>query len=101
MSFRVTNIIDGNTIEVAGWQWQNVSGTKVKILGYTVNDDQYDRLAKSRLITLLLNKEVDLRNATKIEHRETPAEATIYCAVFLNEVDISNYFPELKQKQQS
>ena len=102
MAFRVTNIIDGETIQVAGWKWQDVSGTRVKITGYTINpnDPQFGNLAKSRLTTLLSGKDVDLRNPIKIDSSDNLGP-TINCSVFLNDIDVANYFPELRQKQQT
>jgi len=97
--FRVTDIIDGNTIKVAGWKWSTYLGSKVKILGYEPSppNTEYGMLLKNRLTTLLLGKDVELKNVVKAEKGNGDNDDLIYCYVYLNDVDISKYFPELKQ----
>ena len=99
--FRVTEIIDGNTIRVAGWVWSagSYQGTKVKIAGYTTSpaSTEYGMLLKNRLTNLLLGKDVELKNVTKADKGIVQKDDILYCSVYLNDVDISKYFPELKQ----
>lgn len=96
MAFVVTNIIDGNTIEVQGWKWVDYKGRIVKIAGYNVSS-QYDSFAKKKLITLLEGKEIELKKVIKAEKRDGDNNDVIYCSVYLNDVDIAQYFPELAQ----
>lgn len=91
--FNVTQIIDGATIEVGGWQWgENISGTKVKIVGLT--EIATSTSAKSKLEILLKGKNVELTNPQKYEGSEQPY--ILYASVFVDGVDVTEYFPELK-----
>lgn len=95
--FSVTNIINGNTIAVSGWTWKGeYSGTKVIISGYDIKNGDYDPIAKNKLEILLRDKQVELKNVIKAEKSNTSGDDTIYCSVYLNDIDISQYFPELK-----
>lgn len=93
-AFNVIEIINGNTVKVSpGWRWGNLEGDLVQIAGYK-NLPQYNSFAANKLKTLLQNTKVDLKNPTG-----TIGEGiykTILCYVYLNEIDISLYFPELK-----
>jgi hypothetical protein len=98
MPFTVTNIIDGNTIQVAGWKWGDFRGTKVKIAGYSFNgkDSNYNSFAKNRLEKLILGKEIELLNVVKAEKGIGVKDDIIYCSVLFNGVNIAQYFPELR-----
>jgi len=98
MPFTVTHIIDGNTIQVTGWKWGEFRGSKVKIMGYSFNGKgvNYNLLAKNRLENLILNKEIELQNVIRAEKSILLQDDIIYCSVFFNGVDISQYFPELR-----
>jgi hypothetical protein len=91
MAFIVKNIVNENTIEVSpGWKWGEHKGNLVSIAGYTPpNNEQTKVFTKIKLDTLVKNKEIELKNAT------SAIGTTIHCSVYLNEVDISKYFPEL------
>lgn len=92
--FTVTHIINGNTIKVQpGWTWNNVNGDLVQIKGYNVSP-AYTTLAIHRLNTLLINKQVELKNAVSTNLTINGNE--VVCSVYLNGIDISQYFPELK-----
>lgn len=93
--FKVTNIIDGNTITVDGWKWNNYTGKSVKIVGYNVNGENQNTFAKSKLEILLKEKSIELKNVQKAEFSIPPGNDTIYCEVFLNDINIAQYFPEL------
>jgi hypothetical protein len=91
MAFKVTDIIDGNTIKVSpGWKWKEVLGDTVKVFGYRQPTTEELEFTKSKLITLIDDKIVELKNPKEING------PTITCSVFLNGIDISQYFPELK-----
>jgi hypothetical protein len=95
MAFNVTNIIDGKTIEVGGWRWDNFVGTKVRIVSFDITNHELDEFAKSKLTLLLLNKSVDLVNPTKAEKGIGEKNDTLYCTVLLDGVNIVQYFPEI------
>lgn len=86
--FKVTDIINGNTIEVEGWVWKEFEGTKVVIQGYEVKEEKF---AQSILKTLILGKEVELKKVVKVDKGDEIKGDIVYCSVFLNEVDIANY----------
>lgn len=90
MAFKVTKIIDGSTIEVApAWKWDNKSGNSVKITGFIVTD-RLKQLVLLKLNTLLSGQSVDLMNPSDV------SPGLITCSVYLNGVDILQYFPEFK-----
>lgn len=103
MAFLVTNIIDANTFQVRFWKLGTQGeGTKVRIWGTTkTNDQSYNLIAMNRLKGLIENKEVDLLNPARVEKDNLSGENTLICRVILNNVDIINYFPEMKQQTQS
>lgn len=90
-TFSVKNIIDGNTIEITpNWKWGENSGSTVKIAGYNPPNATNAAFTVSKLNTLLMGKPIELKNPTEVSTN------IITCHVFLNEVDISKYFPELQ-----
>jgi hypothetical protein len=93
--FNVTDIIDGNIIAVAGWQWNGYEGKKVKIAGYNIKGSETNSFAKSKLQILLKDKQVELKNVVGAEKGIAEKDDIITCSVFLNDIDISQYFPEL------
>lgn len=95
--FKVTNIIDGCTIEVAGWAWGDYAGKVVKIQGYTIKDEKHNSFAKGKLQILLNGKMVELKNVVRAEKQSGDNSDILYCSVYLNDIDISMYFPELKE----
>ena len=96
--FKVTNIIDGTTIEVVGWAWGDYAGRLVKVEGYTIKDPQHEAFAKGKLNILLNDKMVELKNVIRAEKRQGDNNDIIHCSVFLNDIDIAQYFPELTAK---
>jgi hypothetical protein len=90
-SFKVINIIDGDTIRVSpNWVFEGRKGDIVKIFGYGTPQERSQPFAINRLRSLLLNNLVDLKNARKFN----PNSEALLCSVFLNEVDVAKYFPE-------
>ena len=91
MSFRVTKIIDGDTFEVTPvWKWDNQSGNVIRPKGYdTPEEGQFGhQAAKDKLATLILGKDVDLKNAVKITY------GRLLCDVFYNDTNIADHFPQ-------
>ncbi|MFI5171930.1 MAG: hypothetical protein ACHQFW_06040 [Chitinophagales bacterium] len=93
--FFVTEIIDGKTIRVnKNWNWDSKVGNLVKISGYRTPNIEAMKLTKTKLERLIKGKLIKLKNATMV--RKTVAgENAIFAHVFLDEIDISQYFPEL------
>lgn len=97
--FKVIEVIDGETIKtLPTWNWKNrdgkqLSGETVKIRGYNIGNKNktLTGLAKTRLENLLLNKYISLRNPVELPSGDL---RQIECMIFLNDVDISTYFPE-------
>jgi endonuclease YncB( thermonuclease family) len=91
MAFSVIKIIDGNTIQVSpNWKWKEASGDYVKIEGYSKPSLAYEELAITKLNTLIANQQVELNNPKEVSGN------VITCSVYLNRIDITQYFPELK-----
>jgi len=44
---------------------------------------------------LLKDKSVELKSPSHVHRDEVVKDYTIYCSVYLNDIDISQYFPEL------
>lgn len=95
--FKVKNIIDANTIEVTGWKWndgeQEYAGKLVKIANFNVVKG-YESIAESRLKTLIYDKTVELKGVQKVEKGSQEKNDIVYCSVYLNDIDIKQYFPE-------
>lgn len=91
-SWKVIDILSGNSISVTpSWKWNGQEGNKVVINGYLVSlpnlpNTVAEVMAKARLSSTIKDKEISLRNPTIAEN------GTIYCDVFLNDIDISKYF---------
>jgi len=91
MSFTVINVIDGDTFEVSpNWEWNNQTGSIVRISGYDTPEEGESgyKTAKEKLIKLILNKEVELKNTVRITY------SRLLCDVYYNGKNIINYFPE-------
>ena len=96
--FKVIEVVDGETIKtLPTWNWKNrdgkqLSGETVKVRGYNIDskDKSAIALAKARLENLLLNKYISLKNPVELPGDKRQIE----CMIFLNDVDISTYFPE-------
>jgi hypothetical protein len=89
--FKVIEIIDGDTIRITpDWTWNNKKGNIIKIIGYSSPLERDQKFAIKKLSGLVLNRDVELKDA-QIYAEESSA---ILCRVYLNEVDVSKYFPE-------
>lgn len=100
--FKVIEIIDCITIKtLPSWHWKNrdgkeLTGDTIRVLGYNSPTTENEKSAsKKKLESLLLNKYVVLKNPVEILDNNM---ANIGCNVFLNDVDIANYFPEFSSK---
>ncbi len=70
-TFYVTQVIDGDTIDVSpAWQWNGRSGSRVRLAG--VNAPELGQLgglaAKRRLSELVDGENVDLKNPVSISY---------------------------------
>jgi len=94
LAFKVTNVIDGNTLEVSPpWKWNDQSGIRVKAAGYTTPEEGQigHQVAKKRLRTLLSGKETELKNFVDIDYDR------LVCNVYFNGKNLADYFPEYKE----
>ena len=95
--FEVIDIIDGQTIRTKqSWHWDGSMGNKIRIVGYNVNTEitHHNEFAVEKLKTLLKpNTVVHLIEPIKVSD-----DRRLECTVKLNDVDISEYFPEFKNK---
>lgn len=91
--FKVISIIDGDTIRVSPkWLLNNKEGDIVKILGYITPPETQTTYATNKLKRMLYNQNVELKNARSY----TPDSDALLCSVYLNGVDVAQYFPEFR-----
>lgn len=95
-TFKVTEIIDGNTVRVSPiWGFEGPDGkeysdNKVRVLGLASAAD--NELTKFTLSVLLLNKEVELVNPEVVAwDRDRPI---IACKVLIDKTNVTYYFTE-------
>ena len=94
MSFKVTEVIDGDTFDVSpGWKWKKSEGKRVRPTGYNTpeKEEPYYQEKKDKLKKLILNKEVELKNAIKIIDG-----GRLLCDVYYEGKNLAEYFPECK-----
>ncbi len=90
VSFRVINIIDGDTFDVPGWEWNGQSGTRVRPTGYNAPEiNEYSgQTAKQKLEKLALGKTVEISRAYKVDRGRLVSD------VYVNGKYLAEYFPE-------
>ena len=92
--FTVCEVIDGDTFKVKnGWKWDNKTGDTVRPTGYNTpeeNERGYEE-AKRRLLNLILNGTVDIRNAQTIDDW-----GRLVADVYYKGENLADYFPEYK-----
>ena len=90
-TFKVIEIIDGDTIKVSPtWVFNDRKGDIIKVVGYNTPAEASQLFATTRLKNLLYLKEVELKTAQFFN----PDSHALYCRVFLNGVDVSKYFSD-------
>lgn len=88
--FTVTQIIDGDTFDVAPtWEWNGSVGTRVRPAGYNTPEigAPFSALATFRLRQLIGGKIVELRNGHTIDR------GRLVCEVLINGRNLAAYFP--------
>jgi len=91
MSFNVIEVIDGDTFEVSPkWEWNNQEGNIVRANGYDAPEQGQPgyQAAKDELTSLILGKEVELKNLIKITYDR------LLCDVYYQGKNLAEYFPE-------
>lgn len=99
MDFKVIEILSADEIIVEPeWVYNGLTGKKVVIWGYeTPKKGMYGfDFAKQKLKAILYKKDVKLFTPTIFKDKTT--ENKILCRVYLEGIDISNYFPEFKKR---
>ena len=89
----VSQVTDGDTFEIKGeWDWNGESGSKVRPTGYdTPERGTLDyQLMTNKLKKLIQGKEVELKNAVKIDR------GRLVCDVYYNGKYLADYFPKYK-----
>ena len=89
--FKVIKIIDGDTFDVTPqWKWNGQSGSRVRPTGYDAPEINTlaGQKAKEKLSKLILNKNIELLNAYRIDR------GRIICDVYYNGKNLAEYFPE-------
>jgi len=91
VEFRVTAIVDGDTFDVSpDWRWNGQTGSRVRPTGYDAPEIYASggQLAKAKLERLILGRQVELREAHKVDR------GRLVCDVFFNGRNLADYFPE-------
>lgn len=104
MKFKVIEIINVDTIKVSPeWFWEQPDGTKLqgnilRIWGYFTppHGTFAANYAKEKLVKILQDQMVELKNPKKITNPAEAKNTPIACDVYLNDVNIMLYFPEYK-----
>lgn len=91
MGFKVISLTDGDTFEVSpNWKWNNQTGSIIRGNGYDAPEEGEPgyQTAKEKLKNLILNKEVELKNAIRITY------GRLLCDVYYNGENLAGHFPE-------
>lgn len=95
--FIVTEIISGDEIIVEpNWLWEGFQGKKVIVFGYKTPKHHMPgyEFAINKLKEILQGKQVELKDPQFFPN--SFGYDKLVCRVYLNGVDIANYFPEFK-----
>lgn len=87
--FKVTEIVDGDTFDVSpNWKWKGESGNRVRPTGYDAAEmgTTGGQAAKNKLSRLILGKQVELREAYKVDR------GRLVCDVFFQGRNLADYF---------
>jgi len=89
MTHTVTKIIDGDTFEMTpDWEFQGQTGNVVRPRGYDTSEwgqPGYQE-AKNKLTSLILHKEVELKNPIKLTYDR------LLCDVYYQGKNLADYF---------
>jgi endonuclease YncB( thermonuclease family) len=88
-TFKVTQIIDGDTFSVTPvWIWDNKSGDRVRPKGYDAPETGTSGAASATktLSNLLVGQDIELSNAVTIDR------GRLVCDVYLNGKNLADYF---------
>lgn len=91
MSFRVHYVVDGDTFDVKpNWEWNGEKGSRVRATGYDTPElnEPGGQSAKRKLESLILHKEVELKNPKTIDRGRLVTD------VFIDGKNLASYFPE-------
>ncbi len=91
--FKVTRVVDPGTFVVSPtWEWQGDKGKYIRITGYICPgcENPIYESALKRLKNLIKGKNVELRHAYRIDSNR------LVCDVYLNGINIADFFPEFK-----
>lgn len=89
-TFTVTQIIDGDTFVVSpNWNWNGQVGNRVRPAGYDTPElgQPGASAAAARLGRLILQRQVDLGSAYRIDH------GRVVCEVFFQGRNLKDFFP--------
>ncbi|MFW6129894.1 MAG: thermonuclease family protein [Atribacterota bacterium] len=81
MSFKVTNVVDGDTFDVTPeWKWNGKTGNRIRIKNFQAPeiDEPGGEAAKRKLENLILEEKVELKDPVSIDR------GRLVCDVYLN-----------------
>ncbi len=88
-NFTVTQIVDGDTFDVSpSWIWSNQTGDRVRPAGYDAPEvgTPGAAAATARLSQLILNQQIELREAHRIDR------GRLVCEVHYRGRNLKDYF---------
>ena len=89
MQYKVTEIVDGDTFKVLpSWKFEDKEGDVVRLRGYDTPEREEPgfREAKDKLTSLILHKEVELKNPIKLTYDR------LLCDVHYQGKNLAEYF---------
>lgn len=88
MSFKVKEVIDGDTFDVTspGWKWDEKKGDRIRIANLDAPElsEKGGQAAKTKLKNLIDGKDVELKNPVTLSY------GRLVCDVYYNGKDIKN-----------
>lgn len=90
-SFKITNVIDGDTFDVAPqWKWNGQTGARVRPTGYDAPElhEYGGQAAKDKLSRLIYGQQVELGTAYRIDR------GRLVCDVYYRGKYLADYFPD-------
>jgi len=94
--FKVTGIINGNTLEISpNWKLEdNTTGNVIYAVGYDAPKSGKGAIAvEQRLSIMLQNKDVELGEPRGVQ------DGRLICDVYYNGINLADYFSEFKEQE--
>lgn len=97
--FKIKAILDNNNIQVTpNWTWRDRKGKEIRVRGlFAKKIESFGNFKiNEKLQKLLLDKYIVMKNPEPIFTLDGKIAEFILCDIYLNGVNVINYFPEIK-----